>query len=84
LVLLPTLKPDDVVIMDKLRVHKIAAVRQAIEAAGAKLLFIPPYKSRQCSKCPIHQNTAAATHHFPLPLAPTKGGKRKPEAHQIP
>ena len=42
-VLVPTLKPDDVVIMDNLRVHKMAAVRQAIEAAGAKLLFIPPY-----------------------------------------
>ncbi|MFL5254491.1 MAG: transposase, partial [Rhodopila sp.] len=29
--------------MDNLRVHKIAGVREAIEAAGAKLLFIPPY-----------------------------------------
>ena len=29
-VLVPTLKPDDVVIMDNLRVHKMAAVRQAI------------------------------------------------------
>lgn len=42
-VLLPTLKPGDFVIMDNLRVHKTAAVREAIEAAGAKLLFIPPY-----------------------------------------
>jgi transposase len=33
----------DVVIMDNLRVHKMAGVRAAIEAAGAKLLFIPPY-----------------------------------------
>ena len=39
----PTLKPGDVVIMDNLRVHKMAAVRQAIEASGATLLFIPPY-----------------------------------------
>ena len=29
--------------MDNLRVHKMAGVREAIEAAGAKLLFIPPY-----------------------------------------
>jgi transposase len=29
--------------MDNLRVHKMAGVRKAIEAAGAKLLFIPPY-----------------------------------------
>ena len=36
-VLVPTLKPGDVVIMDNLRVHKMAGVREAIEAAGAKL-----------------------------------------------
>jgi len=42
-VLVPTLRQGDVVIMDNLRVHKIAGVREAIEAAGAKLLFIPPY-----------------------------------------
>jgi transposase len=42
-VLVPTLKPGDVVVMDNLRVHKMAGVREAIEAAGAKLLFIPPY-----------------------------------------
>ena len=42
-VLVPTLKPGDVVIMDNLRVHKAAGVREAIEAAGAKRLFIPPY-----------------------------------------
>ena len=42
-VLVLTLKPGDVVIMDNLRVHKMAGVREAIEAAGAKLLFIPPY-----------------------------------------
>ncbi len=42
-VLVPTLKPDDVVIMDNLRVHKMAGVRQAIKATGARLLFIPPF-----------------------------------------
>jgi transposase len=42
-VLVPTLKRGDIVIMDNLPAHKIAAVREAIEAAGAKLLFIPPY-----------------------------------------
>ena len=40
---MPTLKPGDVVIMDNLRVHKMAAARQAIEAAGAKRLFVPNY-----------------------------------------
>ncbi|MBB6229264.1 transposase [Polymorphobacter multimanifer] len=42
-VLVPELKPGDVVIMDNLSSHKLAAVRTAIESAGAKLLFLPPY-----------------------------------------
>ena len=42
-ILVPTLKPGDVVVMDNLRVHKMAGVREAIAAAGGGLLFIPPY-----------------------------------------
>lgn len=42
-VLVPTLRPGDIVIMDNLRSHKVAGVREAIEAAGATLMFIPPY-----------------------------------------
>jgi transposase len=42
-VLVPTLRVDDIVIMDNLPVHKVPAVRRAIEAAGAQLLFLPPY-----------------------------------------
>jgi transposase len=42
-VLVPELRPGDVVIMDNLSSHKGLAVRQAIEAAGASLLFLPPY-----------------------------------------
>lgn len=41
--LAPCLMPGDIVIMDNLPAHKIAAARQAIEAAGATLLFLPPY-----------------------------------------
>ena len=41
--LVPTLKAGDVVIMDNLGSHKGKAVRQAIRAAGARLLFLPPY-----------------------------------------
>lgn len=41
--LVPTLSPGDVVIMDNLGSHKGAVVRQAIRAAGARLLFLPPY-----------------------------------------
>jgi len=37
------LKPGDVVIMDNLPAHKVAAAREAIEATGARLLFLPAY-----------------------------------------
>jgi len=39
----PTLSPGDVVIMDNLPAHKPVAVREAIETAGARLRFLPPY-----------------------------------------
>jgi len=42
-VLVPDLSPGDIVIMDNLSSHKAPAAREAIEAAGAKLLFLPPY-----------------------------------------
>ena len=42
-VLAPTLRRDDVVILDNLPAHKSAAVRDAVEAVGARLLFLPPY-----------------------------------------
>lgn len=42
-VLVPTLSPGDLVILDNLPAHKNAAAREAIEAAGARLLFLPPY-----------------------------------------
>lgn len=42
-VLVPDLSPGDIVVMDNLPAHKVAGVRQAIEAAGATLLYLPPY-----------------------------------------
>jgi transposase len=42
-VLVPTLKPGDIVVMDRLGSHKGKAVRAAIRKAGAKLFFLPPY-----------------------------------------
>ena len=41
--LIPTLSPGDVVIMDNLGSHKGKAVRRAIRQAGAHLIFLPPY-----------------------------------------
>ena len=42
-VLAPTLRAGDIVIMDNLPAHKVTGVREAIEAAGAELLYLPPY-----------------------------------------
>ena len=42
-VLVPTLRPGDVVVLDNLKVHHQPEVRAAIEAAGAFLRFLPPY-----------------------------------------
>src|SRR5262249_24150445 len=42
-ILAPTLGAGDIVIMDNLGSHKVAGVRQAIEARGASLLYLPPY-----------------------------------------
>jgi transposase len=42
-VLLPTLRPGDMVIMDNLSSHKRASIKAMIEAKGAKLRFLPPY-----------------------------------------
>ena len=42
-ILVPTLQPGDIVIADNLPAHKVAGVRDAIEAAGAALWFLPPY-----------------------------------------
>jgi transposase len=42
-VLVPTLRPGDIVVMDNLGSHKGHAVRQTIRLAGAKLFFLPKY-----------------------------------------
>ena len=42
-VLCPRLRPGQVVVMDNLSAHKVAGVRQQIEARGARLLYLPPY-----------------------------------------
>jgi transposase len=41
--LVPTLKRNDIVVMDNLRAHKVAGVREAIEGAGHTLLYLPQY-----------------------------------------
>ena len=41
--LVPMLRPGDIVVMDNLASHKVAGIREAIEAAGAELRYLPPY-----------------------------------------
>ena len=42
-VLVPELRVDDVVVMDNLPAHKVAGIRDMIRAAGASVLYLPPY-----------------------------------------
>lgn len=41
--LVPTLKAGDIVVLDNLSSHKVKGVREAIEAAGARIEYLPPY-----------------------------------------
>lgn len=41
--LVPTLREGDIVVMDNLSAHKVAGVREAISAAGAQVMYLPPY-----------------------------------------
>lgn len=65
-VLVPTLQPGDIVIMDNLPAHKPPAIRQAIERTGAELRFLPPYSpdfnpiEMAFSKIKAHLKKAAA------------------------
>ncbi len=58
-VLVPTLHPEDVVVMDNLGSHKSPAIRQAIRAAGAKLFYLPAYSP---DLNPIEQTIAKLKH----------------------
>jgi len=57
--LVPTLRPGDIVVMDNLGSHKAKAVRRAIQAAGARLWFLPPYSP---DLNPIEQTFAKIKH----------------------
>jgi transposase len=67
-VLLPTLRPGDIVIMDNLGSHKSKIVRQLIRSVGAKLLFLPKYSP---DLNPIEQAFAKLKHLLRKAAAPT-------------
>jgi len=58
--LVPTLKPNDIIVMDNVATHKVAGVAEAIEAAGATLRYLPQYSpdlnpiEMPFSKCKAH------------------------------
>lgn len=64
--LVPVLRPGHIVIMDNLASHKVAGVREAIEACGATLLYLPPYSpdlnpiENAFAKLKAHLRNAAA------------------------
>ena len=60
-VLCPQLRPDQVVVMDNLSAHKVEGVRERIEAAGAQLLYLPPYSP---DFNPIEQAWSKIKHHL--------------------
>ena len=69
--LVPTLRPGDTVVLDNLCVHKVTGVCEAVEAAGARLLFLPPAPSRTCTgpsrtPSPASPRRRAATTSSPL------------------
>ena len=70
-VLVPTLRPGELVMMDNLGSHKGKAVRQAIRSAGAKLFFLPKYSH---DLNPIEQVFAKLKHLL------RKAAARNPEA----
>jgi transposase len=87
-VLVPTLKPGDVVILDNLGSHKGRAVRRAIRTVGARLVFLPKYspdlnpieqvfaKFKPC--CERRQREA--TKPYPKPAAKSSLSTRPPNA----
>ena len=76
--LVPELRPGDIVIMDNLPAHKVHGVRQAIEAAGASLRYLPPYSP---SFNPIKMRAASSSRPYcaPSPREPSStSGKPSP------
>lgn len=55
------LRPGDTVILDNLNAHKVTGVREAIEAAGARVLYLPPYspepKDREATSIPSSRSS---------------------------
>ena len=42
-VLVPTLQPGDIVLLDNLKVHRVSNIEQVVRAVGGEVIFLPPY-----------------------------------------
>ena len=76
-VLVPTLRSGDVVILDNLPAHKGAAVRHAVEAVGARLLFLPPY-SPDFNPSRTPSASSRRSYAKPQPAPSTSSGRPSP------
>ena len=76
--LVPTLAPGDIVLLDNLRSHKVAGIAEAIAARGAQLIYLPPLQSRsEPDRAGFRQVQGAA--------AQSRGAhRREPVAHHRP
>ena len=78
-VLVPCLWPGAVVVLDNLSAHKVAGVEEAIEAAGARLIYLPPYSpdlnpiEQAWSKLKSHLRSVGARTYRSLSRAIAKG-----------
>lgn len=72
--LVPVLRPGDIVVLDNLNVHKVAGVREAIAAAGVRLLYLPAYSPEFN---PIEQVFAKLKH-----LLRTAAARTVPDLHE--
>jgi transposase len=79
--LAPALVPGDVVVLDNLAAHKVHGVRQALAAAGASLLYLPPYSP---DLNPIEQLFASSKHSCARPRRVGKRHSGRPSAASSP
>ncbi len=80
--LAPTLSTGDTVVADNLGSHKVAGVREAIEARGASLLHLPPYSPDPSGRCPEADRTRLRQAQAPAPCRRRPHGGRAGGRHR--
>jgi hypothetical protein len=70
-ILVPQLRPGDIVIMDNVNFHKHQQIKEAIEGTGARLIFLPPYSP---DLSPIELMWSKLKHYLKKKAPRTMGG----------